>query len=85
MRAIDNLSKLPLTLHIHNNHKENTMRTTIATAIEQQALNHYAASSLTANSFVIGIEVLNDIEIELEDILVKEFEQRLPIDLNPSW
>jgi len=54
------------------------MMTTTTTAIEQQSLNQDFTSRLTDSRF---FEVLNDIEIELEGILVKEFEQGLPADI----
>lgn len=56
------------------------MKTTTATAIEQESLN-YSTSSFTASSF----EVLNYIELDLESILVKEFEQGLPNDLQNGY
>ena len=54
------------------------MKTTTATVINQQSLNHY----YSANSFTDIFEVLNNIEFDLERILVKEFEQALANDLN---
>lgn len=43
-----------------------------------QSLNHYySLTSLIESNF----EILNDIEFELESILVKEFAQGLPNDL----
>ena len=53
------------------------MKTTTVTAIEQESLSYYATSSLTKSSF----EVLNHKELDLENILVKEFKQGLPSDI----
>lgn len=50
------------------------MKTTTATAIEQEALNY----SYSTSSF----EVLNYMELDLESILVKEFAQGLLNDLD---
>ncbi len=59
------------------------MKTTTATPIEQQSLSYYYfINSLTESSF----EDLNDMEFELESIMVKEFAQGLPNDLdNPAF
>lgn len=54
------------------------MKTTTATASEQESLSYYSTSSFTASSF----EVLNYMELDLESILVKEFAQGLQNDLD---
>ena len=61
------------------------MMTTTTTAIEQQSLRQDFTSCLTESSFDVLFKVLNDIELDLEGILVKEFEQRLPADINASF
>lgn len=53
------------------------MKTTTATAIEQQSLIQDFVNNLNESNF----EVLSDIGLELESILVEEFEQGLPSDL----
>ncbi|WP_414587724.1 hypothetical protein [Scytonema sp. PCC 10023] len=52
------------------------MNTTIAIE-QQQSLNQDFTTRLSQNSFSIS----NDIELDLESILVQEFEQGLPNDL----
>jgi hypothetical protein len=55
------------------------MITTTVRNIEQQPLSDYNfASSLNESSF----EVFNDMEFELESIMVREFTQGLPSDLD---
>ncbi|BAY50034.1 hypothetical protein SAMD00079811_76630 (plasmid) [Scytonema sp. HK-05] len=52
------------------------MNTTIAIE-QQQSLNQDFSTRLNQNSFSVS----NDIELDLESILVQEFEQGLPNDL----
>ncbi|WP_198941042.1 hypothetical protein [Scytonema sp. HK-05] len=52
------------------------MNTTIAIE-QQQSLNQDFNTCLNQNSFSVS----NDIELDLESILVEEFEQGLPNDL----
>jgi hypothetical protein len=54
------------------------MKTTTATAIEQQRL---IDNDSTSSLFESSNEFLNDKESDLESILVKEFEQGLPSDI----
>lgn len=55
------------------------MNTIATTAIDEQSLNpNYFPSSLIESS----LEVLDDTEFELENIMVKEFPQGLPSDLD---
>lgn len=54
------------------------MKTTTATAIEQQPL---IDNDSTSSLFESSNEFLNDKESDLESILVKEFEQGLPSDI----
>ncbi|MEO0970078.1 MAG: hypothetical protein AAFX80_17530 [Cyanobacteria bacterium J06639_18] len=54
------------------------MKTTTATVINQQSLNH----SYSANSFTDIFEVLNNMEFDLQSILVNKLEQGLPSDLD---
>lgn len=54
------------------------MKITTTTATEQQFLNHDSTSSLTESSF----EDWNNMEFELESILLEEFAQGLPNDLD---
>lgn len=65
------------TLHATNqNNKENKMMNAKpAKTIEPQLLNHYSASALTESRN----ELLNHMELELQSILVQEFDQGLPI------
>lgn len=58
------------------------MKNTTATAIEQQSLSQDSANNLIENSFKALFKNLNDIEFDLESILVKEFAQGLPNDLD---
>lgn len=55
------------------------MKTTTAKVIEQQSLKHYYSTSSLIET---RLEVLNYMELELESILLNEFEQGLPTDLN---
>jgi hypothetical protein len=57
------------------------MMTTTTKAIEQQSLNLDSISNLIESNFEALLKVFNDIEPELEDILVKEFDQGLPTDI----
>lgn len=65
------------TLHGTNqNNKENKMMNVkSAKTIEPQLLNHYAATVLTESRN----EPLNHMQLELQKILVQEFDQGLPI------
>ncbi|MDZ8185046.1 MAG: hypothetical protein RMX96_09345 [Nostoc sp. ChiSLP02] len=55
------------------------MNTIATTPIDEQSLNlNYFPSSVIESS----LEVLNDTEIELENIIIKEFPQGLPSDLD---
>ena len=54
------------------------MTTTTTKDIQQQSVNQDVTSHLTSNSF----DVSNDMELDLESILSKEFEQGLPNDLD---
>lgn len=56
--------------------------TTTTTAISQQFLSQDSISHLVESSFEVLFQIMNNIEIELESILVKEFEQGLPNDLD---
>ena len=49
------------------------METTLATAIEQQYLSQEFANNLTTSN--------NDIELDLENIIIKELEQAFPADV----
>ncbi|MDZ4871398.1 MAG: hypothetical protein CLLPBCKN_000786 [Chroococcidiopsis cubana SAG 39.79] len=53
------------------------MATLTATAIDQQSLNHYYATS----SLTESIKTLDDMDFDLESILVREFAPGLPIDI----
>lgn len=54
------------------------MKTTTATAMEQQPLIH---DDSTSSFTECSNEFLNDMEFDLESILIKEFEQGLPSDI----
>lgn len=61
--------------------EQQSMKTTTATVIEQQFLSpDYSANSLIKSS----LEVLNDMEIDLESIMAKEFARGLPSDIDGS-
>lgn len=66
------------------------MKTTTATLIKQQSLATFIKQESTnpdysAGSFTqIILEGLNDIEIDLEGIMAKEFMQGLPSDIDGS-
>lgn len=53
------------------------MTTTTTTSIEQQSLQQDFTSCLIENNVEVLLKVLNDIEIDLEGILVNEFEPGL--------
>jgi hypothetical protein len=53
------------------------MTTTMTTTIEQQSLQQDSISCRIENNVEVLFKVLNEIEIDLEDILVNEFEQGL--------
>jgi hypothetical protein len=53
------------------------MATTMTTTIEQQSLQQDSISCRIENNVEVLFKVLNEIEIDLEDILVNEFEQGL--------
>ncbi|WP_250126789.1 hypothetical protein [Chroococcidiopsis sp. CCMEE 29] len=60
------------------------MMNTTTTTIEQQSLRPDFTGCLTEDSSDILFQVLNDIELELDGNLVKEFEQGLPADIIPG-
>lgn len=53
------------------------MTTTTTTSIEQQSLQQDFTSCLIENNVEVLLKVLNDIEIDLEGILVNEFQPGL--------
>jgi len=57
------------------------MTTTMTTSIEQQSLQQDFTSCLIENNVDGLFKVLNDIEIDLQDILVNEFEPALLTEL----
>jgi hypothetical protein len=57
------------------------MTTTVTTAIEQQSFNPYYFANIFIDS---SLEVLDDTEIELESIMLKEFPQGLPSDIDSA-
>lgn len=57
------------------------MNTTRTTSIEQQFLKQDFTSCLVENDVEVLFKILNDIEIDLEGILVNEFEQGLLTEL----
>jgi hypothetical protein len=57
------------------------MTTTTTTNIEQQSLQQDFTSCLIENNVEVLLKVLNDIEIDLEGILVNEFEPALLTEL----
>ncbi|MEH1864325.1 MAG: hypothetical protein V7K69_04665 [Nostoc sp.] len=58
---------------------QQSMKTTTATVIDQQFLSPDSCS-LIKNS----LEVLNNMEIDLESIMVREFARGLPSDIDGS-
>lgn len=57
------------------------MTTTTTTSIEQQSLQQDFTSCLIENNVEVLLKVLNEIEIDLEGILVNEFEPGLLTEL----
>jgi len=58
--------------------KEDAIMTTASISIEQQSLNLDSINYLAEALF---IKVLDGVELELEELLSKEFEQGLPSDI----
>jgi hypothetical protein len=56
------------------------MMTTTTMSIEQ-SLSQNSINNLTENSFEAFSHVLDDVELDLEGIFLKEFQQGLPADI----
>lgn len=60
------------------------MMNTTTISVKQQSLSHDSINHVTESSSQDFFKVLDDAELELEDILIKEFEQGLPADIAPG-